>query len=108
MNERETGRRYTRCSFCGKAEDQVRKLIAGPGVFICDQCIDLCQEVLNDDSRSALWTDERPPSADPPRPEALALTARELQLAILFAHGVGIEAVSRCVSINSRTVEARL
>jgi ATP-dependent Clp protease ATP-binding subunit ClpX len=53
MNEREDRRRYTRCSFCGKGQDQVRKLVAGPGVFICDQCIDLCQEVLEDDTRSA-------------------------------------------------------
>jgi ATP-dependent Clp protease ATP-binding subunit ClpX len=53
MNERDDRRRYTRCSFCGKGQDQVRKLVAGPGVFICDQCIDLCQEVLEDDNRSA-------------------------------------------------------
>src|SRR5439155_1436720 len=53
MNEREDRRRYTRCSFCGKGQDQVRKLVAGPGVFISDQCIDLCQEVLEDDTRSA-------------------------------------------------------
>jgi len=53
MNEREDRRRYTRCSFCGKGQDQVRKLVAGPGVFICDHCIDLCQEVLEDDNRSA-------------------------------------------------------
>src|SRR6201981_1450142 len=53
MNEREDRRRYPRCSFCGKGQDQVRKLVAGPGVFICDQCIDLCQEVLEDDNRSA-------------------------------------------------------
>src|SRR5260370_8566872 len=53
MNEREARRRYTRCSLCGKGQDQVRKLVAGPGVFICDQCIDLCQEVLEDDNRSA-------------------------------------------------------
>jgi ATP-dependent Clp protease ATP-binding subunit ClpX len=53
MSEREDRRRYTRCSFCGKGQDQVRKLVAGPGVYICDQCIDLCQEVLEEDSRSA-------------------------------------------------------
>src|SRR5213595_3764494 len=53
MNEREDRRRYTRCSFCSKGQDQVRKLVAGPGVFICDQCIDLCQQVLEDDTRSA-------------------------------------------------------
>src|SRR5438874_847990 len=54
MNEREDRRRYTRCSFCGKGQDQVRKLVAGPGVFICDQCIDLCQEVLEDDENILL------------------------------------------------------
>jgi ATP-dependent Clp protease ATP-binding subunit ClpX len=52
MTEREDRRRYTRCSFCGKGQDQVRKLVAGPGVYICDLCIDLCQEVLEEDNRS--------------------------------------------------------
>ncbi len=36
-----------RCNFCGKSKDQVRKLVAGPGVFICDQCIELCNEVIH-------------------------------------------------------------
>ncbi|MGI8610641.1 MAG: ATP-dependent Clp protease ATP-binding subunit ClpX [Candidatus Dormibacteria bacterium] len=53
MNEREERRRHTRCSFCGKGQDQVRKLVAGPGVYICDQCIDLCQEVLEEDTRTS-------------------------------------------------------
>ncbi len=35
-----------KCSFCGKSQEQVRKLIAGPGVYICDECIDLCNEIL--------------------------------------------------------------
>jgi ATP-dependent Clp protease ATP-binding subunit ClpA len=34
------------CSFCGKSQDQAKKLIAGPGVYICDECIDLCSEIL--------------------------------------------------------------
>jgi hypothetical protein len=38
------------CSFCGKRPDQVRKLIAGPGVFICDQCVALCNEALHDET----------------------------------------------------------
>jgi len=46
VTERDDRRRHTRCSFCGKGQEQVRKLVAGPGVYICDQCIDLCQEVL--------------------------------------------------------------
>ena len=38
-----------RCSFCGKTQEQVRRLIAGPGVYICNECVDLCQSVLSDD-----------------------------------------------------------
>jgi ATP-dependent Clp protease ATP-binding subunit ClpX len=38
-----------RCSFCGKTQDQVRKLIAGPGVYICDECVDLCGEIIEED-----------------------------------------------------------
>ena len=34
------------CSFCTKSQEQVKKLIAGPGVFICDQCVDLCHEII--------------------------------------------------------------
>jgi hypothetical protein len=42
-------RRSWRCSFCGKGEDKVRRLVAGPGVFICDQCVQLCNDVLKSD-----------------------------------------------------------
>ncbi len=38
-----------RCSFCGKSQDQVRKLVAGPGVFICDHCVELCNDVIAED-----------------------------------------------------------
>src|SRR6202521_1877707 len=51
MNEREN-RRHTRCSFCGKDQSQVRKLVAGPGVYICDLCIPLCREVLEEDNKT--------------------------------------------------------
>tara|TARA_Y100001968_G_scaffold212345_1_gene195476 strand:+ start:48424 stop:49782 length:1359 start_codon:yes stop_codon:yes gene_type:complete len=40
---------HLKCSFCGKAQDQVRKLIAGPGVYVCDECIDLCNEILEEE-----------------------------------------------------------
>ena len=35
-----------KCSFCGKTQKQVKKLIAGPGVYICDECIELCNEII--------------------------------------------------------------
>ena len=41
--------RKPRCSFCGKTQDQVRRLIAGPNAYICDECITLCQEIMSDD-----------------------------------------------------------
>ena len=40
------------CSFCGKSQNDVRKLIAGPGVYVCNECIDICNEIINDDERS--------------------------------------------------------
>ena len=37
------------CSFCGKTQDQVKKLIAGPNVYICDECIDLCSDIIEEE-----------------------------------------------------------
>ena len=38
-----------KCSFCGKSQKQVKKLIAGPGGYICDECIDLCNEIIEEE-----------------------------------------------------------
>jgi ATP-dependent Clp protease ATP-binding subunit ClpX len=42
-----------KCSFCGKSQKQVKKLIAGPGVYICDECIDLCNEIIEEELAEA-------------------------------------------------------
>jgi ATP-dependent Clp protease ATP-binding subunit ClpX len=42
------------CSFCGKSQHEVRKLIAGPTVFICDECVELCNDIIREESKSAL------------------------------------------------------
>lgn len=42
-------KKQLKCSFCGKTQDQVRRLIAGPGVYICDECIELCSEIITDE-----------------------------------------------------------
>src|SRR2546430_14855749 len=44
------------CSFCGKSQNDVRKLIAGPGVYVCNECIDICNEIINDDEQTATTT----------------------------------------------------
>lgn len=52
---------HLKCSFCGKSQEQVRKLIAGPGVYICDECVDLCNEILDEE----LFESGAPPTAAP-------------------------------------------
>ena len=42
------------CSFCGKSQHEVRKLIAGPTVFICDECVELCMDIIREESKSSL------------------------------------------------------
>jgi len=43
------GTKQLKCSFCSKAQDQVKRLIAGPGVYICDECVELCREIIEED-----------------------------------------------------------
>jgi ATP-dependent protease Clp ATPase subunit len=49
-----------RCSFCGKSQADVKKLIAAPGVYICDECVDLCCEILTEEMDGFAWV--KPPS----------------------------------------------
>lgn len=56
-----------KCSFCGKSQDQVRKLVAGPGVYICDECIDLCTEIVEEE----LGTEEETEFKDIPKPKEI-------------------------------------
>ena len=48
-----------KCSFCGKSQDQVKRLVAGPGVYICDECIELCQEIIDEEFDEIFETDLR-------------------------------------------------
>src|SRR5512147_116365 len=56
---------HLKCSFCGKSQEQVRKLIAGPGVYICDECVELCNEILDEELM------------EPPTPVASSVSSRE-------------------------------
>jgi ATP-dependent Clp protease ATP-binding subunit ClpX len=60
-----------RCSFCGKSQEQVRKLIAGQGVYICDECINLCQEIIEEEMLEAPRT--KPQVAKLPNPRGIKL-----------------------------------
>ena len=42
------------CSFCGKSQHEVRKLIAGPAVFVCDECVELCMDIIREEHKSSL------------------------------------------------------
>ena len=51
------------CSFCGKNQNEVRRLIAGPSVYICDECVDLCNDIISEESQASdclLYTSPSP------------------------------------------------
>lgn len=56
-NKKEDGK-LLYCSFCGKSQHEVRKLIAGPSVFICDECVDLCNDIITEEMQEQLDTDD--------------------------------------------------
>lgn len=63
-------RKQVKCSFCGKNQDQVRRLVAGPGVYICDECIDLCQEIIDEEFEDISDLELR----DIPKPQEICAT----------------------------------
>ena len=88
-----------RCSFCGKSQEEVKKLIAGPHVYICDECVELCQEIMMEE-----WNEEQKNKAK------TLLKPTEIK-AILDEHIVGQEKAKRSLSVavynHYRRVEAQ-
>ncbi|MGE7622809.1 ATP-dependent protease ATP-binding subunit ClpX [Viridibacillus sp. NPDC096237] len=76
-----------KCSFCGKPQEQVRKLVAGPGVYICDECIELCSEIVVEE----LGTEEEVELKDIPKPKEI--------LAILDDYVIGQERAKKALSV---------
>jgi ATP-dependent Clp protease ATP-binding subunit ClpX len=76
-----------KCSFCGKSQKQVKKLIAGPGVYICDECIELCNEILEEE----LSGDAVPVLAELPKPREIS--------AFLDDYVVGQDATKRALAV---------
>ncbi len=60
-------KKQLKCSFCGKSQDQVKRLIAGPNVYICDECIDLCQEIIQEEFEE----NEEMEAKDLPKPKEI-------------------------------------
>lgn len=101
---------HLKCSFCGKSQEQVRKLIAGPGVYICDECVELCNEILDEElfdtgggQQSPARTKEAAPEKPKrPRPAKVSLSQipkpREIKN-YLDEHVIGQEGAKKVLSV---------
>src|SRR5512135_992448 len=69
MSEKVGGEKLLYCSFCGKSQHEVRKLIAGPSVFICDECIDLCNDIIREEASAD--TGQKTAKSDLPSPHEI-------------------------------------
>ena len=76
-----------KCSFCGKSQKQVKKLIAGPGVYICDECIELCVEIIEEEINA----DASEFSFELPKPKEI--------YDFLCQHVIGQDAAKRALSV---------
>ncbi len=69
MTDKVGGEKLLYCSFCGKSQHEVRKLIAGPSVFICDECIDLCNDIIREEASTD--TGQKTQKSDLPSPHEI-------------------------------------
>jgi ATP-dependent Clp protease ATP-binding subunit ClpX len=86
-NRSKDKKQFLKCSFCGKSQNQVRKLIAGPGVYICNECLDLCNEIMGEEFREEKEQGFR----DLPQPKEI--------YGILNEYVIGQEAAKRVLSV---------
>ncbi|MSZ39478.1 MAG: ATP-dependent Clp protease ATP-binding subunit ClpX, partial [Actinobacteria bacterium] len=81
-----------KCSFCGKTQKQVQQLIAGPGVYICDECVELCNEIIDERmAEAAQGESDEIVDIDLPKPKEIA--------AFLDEYVVGQDAAKRALSV---------
>ena len=91
MAKNDDKQRAVRCSFCGKHQDQVRRLIAGPGAYICNECVQLCMSILEDERDTAQTAAAEVPDAIP--------TPREIHK-VLDQYIIGQEQAKVALSVD--------
>jgi ATP-dependent Clp protease ATP-binding subunit ClpX len=106
LNKNDNGHREVRCSFCGKGQDEIYRLISGPGVYICDECVNLCNIILTDEKAGAEPPLMKNKSEIPPSHAAKKGRERELELftpkdlsTFLDQYVIGQERAKRVVSV---------
>ena len=99
---------HLRCSFCGKSQEQVRKLIAGPGVYICDECVELCNEILEEEfsdrnkATTSTGRQSEPRSSKQPAHAQFSLTSIPKPIEIknyLDDHVIGQDGAKKVLSV---------
>ena len=80
-------KRQLKCSFCGKTQDQVRRLIAGPNVYICDECVELCDEIIQEEMEETV------------EEETLSLPKPKEMMEILNDYVIGQERAKKILSV---------
>src|SRR5512137_1559174 len=86
-----SGEKVLYCSFCGKSQHEVKKLIAGPSVFICDECIELCNDIIRDEVPPAEGQASKAAKSDLPVPSEIK--------SILDQYVIGQDAAKRILSV---------
>ena len=83
------------CSFCGKSQHEVRKLIAGPSVYVCDECVELCNDIIRDE----LQDDSSGDDGDLPKPKEIK--------EVLDEYVIGQESAKKISFLTRGLVSAR-
>ena len=102
--------RQLKCSFCGKPQEQVRRLIAGPGVYICDECIELCQDIISEEFSTLGEDEDFRESVELPKPMEIAKSlsdyvidqddAKKVLAVAVYNHYKRINAVGKIADDN--------